>query len=61
VRHWSKKPAALVALAGAEATRATPAPAFSLTRAIVYLYAADKSIGPSIGYNLPVSLHLLYL
>jgi hypothetical protein len=43
-RQWSKQPAALVALAGAEATRATPAPAFSLTRAIVYLYAADKSI-----------------
>jgi hypothetical protein len=44
VRHGSKKPAALVALTGAEATRATPAPAFSLTRAIVDLYAADKSI-----------------
>jgi hypothetical protein len=43
-RHWSKKPEALVALAGAEATRATPALAFYLTRAIVYLYAADKSI-----------------
>ena len=23
--------------------------------AVVYLYAADNSIGPSIGYNLPVS------
>jgi hypothetical protein len=42
VRHWSKKPEALVVRAGAEATRATPA--FSLTRAIVSLYAAEKSI-----------------
>src|SRR5262249_48120927 len=42
VHHWAKKPAALVALAGAEATRATPAPAFyphpaNLARSIYHI------------------------